>query len=46
VIDALSSAYWEKKKEEEEKQTGFFPPRASHAFLFVLHGIFTAVSCN
>jgi hypothetical protein len=40
LIDALSSAYWEKKKEREKQPGGFFP-RVGHALLAVLHGVFT-----
>jgi hypothetical protein len=51
LVDALSSACWEKKekkRKKKEKWPGpFFPgPEARHALLAVLAGIFVAVRCN
>jgi hypothetical protein len=44
LIDALTSACWERKK-KREMVSSFFP-RARHALLAVPHGIFVAVRCN
>jgi uncharacterized oligopeptide transporter (OPT) family protein len=50
LIDAVSSACWEKKgkkkKEREVARVFFLGLVAGHALLAVLHGIFTAVRCN
>jgi hypothetical protein len=44
LIDALSSACWEKKN--KDKQTGGFFLRAGHTLLAVLCKIFMAVRCT
>jgi hypothetical protein len=49
LIDALSSAYWERKEKEKEREVAwsFFPGlETRHALLVVSGGIFTAVRCN